>query len=95
MNRRNFLGMMIGGVATAAAVRTFPFRVFSFPKEIKRAQFVDPLTGKLILISTPGGHEPTWVKDQWLRPQPKIDPRVWEYAEKLRDMTRVLIEMNS
>lgn len=26
--------MMIGGVATAAAVRTFPFRVFSFPKEV-------------------------------------------------------------
>jgi len=27
--------MMVGGVAAAAAVRTFPFRVFSFPKEIK------------------------------------------------------------
>lgn len=27
---------MVGGVATAAAVRTFPFRVFSFPKEIVR-----------------------------------------------------------
>ena len=26
---------MVGGVATAAAVRTFPFRVFSFPKEVK------------------------------------------------------------
>lgn len=33
MNRRNFLGM-IGGVAATAAVRTFPFRVFSFPTEI-------------------------------------------------------------
>ena len=39
MNRRGFLGMMIGGIATAAAVRTFPFRVFSFPKEIKIAKF--------------------------------------------------------
>ena len=27
--------MLVGGLATAAAVRTFPFRVFSFPKEIK------------------------------------------------------------
>jgi len=26
---------MIGGVAAAAAVRTFPFRVFSFPTEIE------------------------------------------------------------
>ena len=35
MNRRNFLGLMVGGVAAAAAVRTFPFRVFSFPNEPK------------------------------------------------------------
>ena len=34
MNRRGFLGMIIGGLATAAAMRTFPFRVFSFPTEI-------------------------------------------------------------
>jgi hypothetical protein len=26
---------MIGGVATAAAVRTWPFRVYSFPSEIR------------------------------------------------------------
>ena len=35
MNRRNFLSTLIGGVVTTAAVRTFPFRVFSFPKEIE------------------------------------------------------------
>jgi hypothetical protein len=34
MNRRNFLSLMVGGVAVAAA-RSFPFRVFSFPKEVK------------------------------------------------------------
>ena len=39
MDRRGFLRMMVGGVATAAAVRTFPFRVFSFPREI---QFANP-----------------------------------------------------
>lgn len=32
MNRRNFLGM-IGGVAATAAVRTWPFRVYSFPSQ--------------------------------------------------------------
>lgn len=37
MNRRGFLGTLIGGIAGAAAVRTFPFRVFSFPSEIKMA----------------------------------------------------------
>jgi hypothetical protein len=35
MNRRGFLGTLVGGVAAAAAVRTFPFKVFSFPTEIK------------------------------------------------------------
>lgn len=34
MNRRNFMRSLVGGVAAAAAVRTFPFRVFSFPTEI-------------------------------------------------------------
>jgi hypothetical protein len=34
MNRRGFLGTLIGGIAAASAVRTFPFRVFSFPTGI-------------------------------------------------------------
>lgn len=37
MNRRNFLRMMIGGVAAAAAERAFPFRVYSFPSDIALA----------------------------------------------------------
>jgi hypothetical protein len=52
MDRRKFFGLMVGGLATAAAARTFPFRVFSFPKEISRPSwisfgegfFVDPST---------------------------------------------------
>ena len=35
MNRRNFFRSMVGGVAAAAAVRTWPFRVYSFPTEVK------------------------------------------------------------
>jgi hypothetical protein len=34
MNRRGFLRSLIGGVATAAAVRMFPFRVYSFPENV-------------------------------------------------------------
>jgi hypothetical protein len=34
MNRRDFFGKMIGGVAAAAAVRAWPFRVYSFPNTI-------------------------------------------------------------
>jgi hypothetical protein len=32
-NRREFLKTLIGGVAASAAVRTWPFRVYSFPSE--------------------------------------------------------------
>jgi hypothetical protein len=31
ISRRGFLGTVIGGVVAGAAVRTWPFRVFSFP----------------------------------------------------------------
>ena len=33
MNRRGFLQSLVGGIATATAVRTWPFRVYSFPTE--------------------------------------------------------------
>lgn len=38
MNRRGFLRGLAGGVAATAAVRTFPFRVFSFPTEIVKPE---------------------------------------------------------
>lgn len=34
MNRREFLSTLVGGVFVNAAVRTWPFRVFSFPSKI-------------------------------------------------------------
>lgn len=52
MNRRNFLNSLIGGVAATAAVRTWPFRVFSFPTEVKPFDWytsdvirIDPIWG--------------------------------------------------
>jgi hypothetical protein len=35
MNRRNFLSTMLYGLAASAAVRKFPFSVYSFPREIR------------------------------------------------------------
>jgi hypothetical protein len=35
MNRRKFIGLTIGGIAVSAAVRTWPFRVYSFPSAVK------------------------------------------------------------
>lgn len=35
MDRRNFLRTLVGGVVGAAALRTWPFRVYSFPSEIQ------------------------------------------------------------
>lgn len=34
MNRRSFLNTLVGGIAAGAAVRTWPFRVFSFPATV-------------------------------------------------------------
>lgn len=34
LNRRNFFRLMVGGVAAAAAVREWPFRVYSFPSRV-------------------------------------------------------------
>jgi hypothetical protein len=45
MNRRGFLGTLVGGVAAGAAVRTWPFRIFSFPSEVKVFAPVDPIIG--------------------------------------------------
>lgn len=33
-DRRHFLRNLVGGLAATAAVRTWPFRVYSFPTEI-------------------------------------------------------------
>ena len=38
MNRRGFLTSLIGGVSATAAVRTWPFRVYSFPTDIAVAR---------------------------------------------------------
>jgi hypothetical protein len=34
MNRRGFISSLVGGVAATAAVRSWPFRVFSFPAQV-------------------------------------------------------------
>lgn len=35
MDRRELLSTLVGGVSVNAAVRTWPFRVFSFPTELR------------------------------------------------------------
>jgi hypothetical protein len=47
MNRRNFLGTVVGGVAASAAIRTWPFRVYSFPKDIHTFSYAPELSRKL------------------------------------------------
>lgn len=42
MNRRNFLRTLIGGVVGAAVVRTWPFRVYSFPSTIQSGAALTP-----------------------------------------------------
>jgi hypothetical protein len=37
ISRRGFIGTLIGGVVAGAAVRTWPFRVYSFPSQVESA----------------------------------------------------------
>lgn len=53
MNRRNFLRLTVGGVAAGAAVRTWPFRVYSFPGEIKVVSPFDILPGPVYVYPSP------------------------------------------
>ena len=50
MDRRGFLGSLIGGVAATAAVRTWPFRVFSFPDEIIVPHTLPIISNQLLSI---------------------------------------------
>jgi hypothetical protein len=60
VSRRGFIGMMVGGIAAQAAVRTFPFRVFSFPTEIIRRPHVLKIgTGQLWMA--PLGKQPVFI----------------------------------
>lgn len=66
MDRRNFLRSLVGGIAATAAVRTFPFRVYSFPREIvlpsggylvpvEFARLLDPRLGILMKLKDSTG----------------------------------------
>jgi hypothetical protein len=67
-SRRNFLRMMIGGIAAGAAVRTFPFRVFSFPFEIVKPQFIKiTMQQNFRAVYDPTRHvfNPIWTGNGW------------------------------
>jgi hypothetical protein len=72
MNRRGFLSTLIGGVAATAAVRSFPFRVFSFPSEVALAKV--PRFAPLLapgLVPYPVCNELLAPKAWWLPLQPR------------------------
>ncbi len=93
MNRRGFLKALIGGVATAAAVRTFPFRVYSFPTEIAKDYYMinwPVLSGRyeygytfydLERIAKPLYPMMTPLKNM-LPPLGSHVPKVWRYLDK-------------
>jgi hypothetical protein len=54
MNRRGFLGALVGGVAIQAAERTWPFRVYSFASTPKVAPgYSTYIFGKESFVFTP------------------------------------------
>lgn len=76
MNRRNFLGTLIGGVAAAAAVRTWPFRVYSFPGDI----------GEPDLFDATRSYRSYWMSFMFMPPIPPELIRYMEAAQKYNNM---------
>ena len=74
MERRGFLKSLIGGVAVAAAVQTFPFRVYSFADKI----IVQP---KVILATL--GEYVTYTNFSLFAINSSIDSMIAEAAEEL------------
>jgi hypothetical protein len=52
VDRRNFMRSLIGGVAATAAVRTWPFRVFSFAPEVKvfTLEYLNQAMGRIDML---------------------------------------------
>jgi len=83
-DRRNFLGTLIGGIAGAAAVRTWPFRVYSFPLEISPAKLLVMEYVKLVngtIIVSPRQKTGLWYYNHALElvrvSDPLPHPLVW------------------
>ena len=79
MNRRGFLTSLIGGIAVGAAIRTFPFRVFSFPQEIQivKTPLEDELNAIILKYYNPAikkQFEAASVLWESLYPEPKLFP---------------------
>jgi len=51
VNRRSFIGNLIGGLAAGAAVRTWPFRVYSFAPSVRVPELIPVSTDLLNLIN--------------------------------------------
>ncbi len=80
LDRRKFLGLLVGGVAAGAAVRSFPFRVYSFPTELGIAR--PDLRGIFASVS---GFE--W-SDERILPViyvPKEHPAAIEFEKRMRE----------
>jgi hypothetical protein len=78
MNRRSFLRFAVGGIATAAAVRTFPFRVFSFANKITIA--TRPALGGYVDLGRMLDFSPL------PRPLILVHPEELKYLRSLRDI---------
>ena len=84
MDRRAFCHSMIGGVATAAAVRTWPFRVYSFPSELQflsidelKRIYIERAMASLLAEARENIWIPSWLVPTLQRNSAHIVSSVW------------------
>jgi hypothetical protein len=73
MNRRHFLSTVVGGVAAAAAVRTWPFRVYSFPNKVELAPIDTSAMGTMWMHGPRGWVEMGKVTDFQLKSSSSLE----------------------
>jgi hypothetical protein len=76
---------MVGGIAAGAAVRTFPFRVFSFPKEIV------PPASSVVGIPMRINGEPRPMEQVFAHYELPVNPALWGYPMMLMTFCEIII----
>ena len=86
MKRRNFLSaLLVGGISVKAAVRTWPFRVFSFPSKIVIPAFPSKMLIPCNIPMTKEQGQEFVARVLWFPEQP--EPPDWRIRSAMQNWT--------
>jgi hypothetical protein len=89
MDRRHFLQTLVGGLAAGAAIRTWPFRVYSFPTEIQTIPLYGPAGG--LPLSNAEAYVTATMERAFIQLRDQLDRdmvRAWLNQESLMELVK-------